>query len=35
MNLQEEEWVHGRDGLPQNREMWWVLVIVVMNLQVP
>jgi hypothetical protein len=35
MDLEEEEWVHGRDCLPQDREMCWALVTAVMNLQVP
>jgi len=35
LNLQIEEWVHGRDFLVQDREMWRVLVNVVMNHQVP
>jgi len=35
MDLQGEEWVHGQDCLPQDGEMWWALVIEVMNLQVP
>jgi hypothetical protein len=35
MDLQEEERVHGRNCLPQDSEMWWLLVIAVMNFQVP
>ena len=34
MDVQEEEWVHGRDCVPQDREKWWAVVIAVMNLQV-